>query len=413
MPFRSALSGLNAAQSELRVIGNNVANAATTGFKKSRTEFADVIAASNFGVSGNAIGSGVRVANISQQFSQGVVSFTDNNLDLAISGGGFFVLDDNGTRAYTRSGNFGIDQSGSLINSLGQSLVAFQADTNGNITGQTGPLQLNLSDIAPKATAAIEVGMNLDANTGTNAFSPAIDPTNPASYDSSTSLSVFDSLGRPHLGTVYLQKAAGAGVWNTELYIDGTGAGNRVVPTGGSTITFAADGTLSLPAGGTIAYNAFAVAPATSLSLTVDYTGNTPSTQYGSAFSVNSLQQDGYTTGRISSIDIAETGTIAARFTNGQTRTMGQVALANFTNPQGLLPLGDNAWAEGFTSGQPLVSAPGTSSLGVIQSGALEGSNVDITEQLVGMITAQRNFQANAQVISTADAITQTIINIR
>lgn len=413
MPFRAALSGLNAAQSDLRVIGNNVANAATTGFKKSRTEFADVIAASNFGVSGNAIGSGVRVANISQQFSQGVVSFTDNNLDLAISGGGFFVLDDNGSRAYTRAGNFGIDQSGSLVNSLGQTLVAFQADSSGNITGQTGPLVLDLSDIAPQATGSIEVGMNLDADTPTNAFSPAIDPTNPASYDTSTSLSVFDSLGRSHLATIYLQKAAGAGVWNTEMYLDGTGAGNRVVPTGGSTITFAADGTLSLPAGGTIAYNAYAVAPATALSMTIDYTGATPSTQYGSAFSVNSLQQDGYASGRISSVDIAESGMIQARFTNGQTRTMGQVALANFTNQQGLLPVGDNAWVEGFTSGQPLVSAPGTSSLGVIQSGALEGSNVDITEQLVGMITAQRNFQANAQVISTADAITQTIINIR
>jgi flagellar hook protein FlgE len=225
---------------------------------------------------------------------------------------------------------------------------------------------------------------------------------------------VFDSQGASHLAAVYFQKTA-ANSWQTALYIDGVNVPEDAGENG--IVNFGTDGTIVAGAANSTvvydpAYNPNAGVTA-AMPLTINYDATTPSTQYGSSFNINSLVQDGYTTGRISSLDIGETGVVQARFTNGQNRVMGQIALANFSNPQGLVAIGGNAWVEGFSSGQPVIAAPGSGTLGVIQSGALEGSNVDITEQLVGMITAQRDFQANAQVISVADAMTQTIINLR
>lgn len=527
MPFRTALSGLNAASAELRVIGNNVANSATTGFKKARAEFADIFATSNLGVASNAIGSGVRVASVSQQFSQGNIGFTDNNLDLAVSGQGFFIVNDGGINSYTRAGQFGVDREGFVVSNAGSRLTVFQADSAGNITGAQGDLQLDTSDIAPQATSLVDLGINLDASApipaaattsditlggttldtndspvttapfviydnngtavpgsqvrftytgvgadwdvellpggastvpatinnavtigtdttilswdpdgaGAQPVAPVtidttgitsqtvaaaasnvtasstqtqgpFDATNANTYNSSTSLTVFDSLGASHLATTYYRKTSTPNQWETYLFVDGSQVD------GPTTLAFSPQGTITTPtAPSQITVASFAPGGgAANMALTLDYAD---ATQYGSNFSVNSLVQDGFTTGRLSGIDIADTGVITSRFTNGQSRTIGQVALANFANPQGLRQLGDTAWAESFESGAALVSAPGSGSLGVIQSGALEGSNVDLTEQLVGMITAQRNFQANAQVITTADTITQTIINIR
>ena len=218
MPFRTALSGLNAASAELRVIGNNVANAGTTGFKESRAEFADIFATSNLGVTSNAIGTGVRVSSVSQQFTQGNIGFTDNNLDLAISGQGFFIMNDNGVNAYTRAGALGIDRNGFVVNSQQQQLTIFQADANGSITGATGSLQLDRSDIAPSATSTIDVQANLDASAGipTAAFSPS----DASSYNNSTSLTIFDSLGSPHLSTMYFRKTAD-NTWDAFQFVDG------------------------------------------------------------------------------------------------------------------------------------------------------------------------------------------------
>lgn len=404
MPFRIALSGLNAASADLRIIGNNVANASTTGFKKSRAEFADIFATSNLGVTANAIGSGVRVTSVSQQFSQGNIGFTDNNLDLAISGQGFFILDDNGSQVYSRAGTFSVDREGFVVNNQAQRLIVYGADTNGNITGAQAALQLDTSDIAPSATTAVTLDLNLDATSvpPTAAFSPAAAD----SYNNSTSLTVYDSLGSPHLLTTYYRKEAAAGTWSTYAYVDGAQVD------GPDTLVYDGLGQITTPASPfQLAIPAFAPGNgANNLAITLDYANTS---QYGSPFSVNALVQDGFATGRLSGIDIGDTGVITARFTNGQSRTLGQVALANFANPQGLRQLGDTEWAETFDSGSALVSAPGSGSLGLLESGALEGSNVDLTEQLVNMITAQRNFQANAQVITTADTITQTIINIR
>lgn len=402
MPFRTALSGLNAAGSELRVIGHNVANAATVGFKKSRAEFSDILASSNLGSGANTIGSGVRIGSVSQQFSQGNIEFTDNNLDIAINGQGFFIFNDNGIASYSRAGQLGVDNTGFVVNSQGSRLTVFQADNAGNVTGALGDLQLDTSDIAPQATTSIVLDLNLDASAAVPAVAP-FDATDARTYNSSTSLTIYDSLGSSHLQTMYYVKSATVNEWQTYTFVDGTQRdgpdtlvfNNLGQLTGGSPITVPGFS----PGGG-----------AANLALVLDYTA---STQYGSGFSVNSLVQTGFTTGRLSGIDIADTGVITSRFTNGQSRTLGQLALANFSNQQGLRQLGGTTWSESFESGAALVSAPGSGSLGLVESGALEGSNVDLTEQLVGLITAQRNFQANAQVISTADTITQTIINIR
>ena len=406
MSFNIALSGLNASSADLDVISNNIANVSTTGFKGSRTQFADIFSSASIGSVSTAIGSGVNVSTVAQQFSQGNVNVTNNGLDLAISGQGFFRLSDNGAIVYSRSGAFGIDNNGYITNAQNQKLTAYLADATGNVTGALGDLQLSTANIVPQATSNIKVGVNLDstATPPTLAFNAA----DPSTYNNSTSLTVYDSQGTSHLGTLYFVKTA-ANSWDTHMFVDGA----EVNPTVSGAITFNPDGTFASPAGGQVAYNSFAIAGANNLAMTLDYGSGSPTTQFGGNFGVNSLSQDGYATGQLSGVDIASTGIILARYTNGQSKTLGQVALANFSSPQGLRQLGDTSWAESSESGVPLVGQPGSASLGSIQSGALEASNVDLTAQLVNMITAQRNFQANSQVIKTQDAITQTIINIR
>ena len=418
MPFRSALSGINASGEELRIIGNNVANASTTGFKKSRAEFADVYAATD-GAASTSVGAGVRLSGVTQQFGQGNIGFTNSKLDLAINGRGFFVMDDNGTRAYTRAGNFQVDRDGFITNPDGKKLVVNGADENGTITGAVGPLQLDRSNITPVATTRVDIGLNLDS-TDTPPPTAPFSPDIPSSFNSSTSLTVYDSLGGSHLATMYYVKGEQPGQWDMYTLIDGKDIkGKEAPPYDPDVISFNGAGQLESINGtpvppGTIEYPEYDTGTgAEPLTLSMNLLSNSPITQFGSRFNVNELSQNGFTSGRLSGVDIDDTGVVRARYTNGQTRTLGQVALADFSNPQGLRPLGDSAWAESFASGVPLVGTPGSGSLGVLQAGALEGSNVDLTAELVNMITAQRNFQANAQVITTADTVTQTVINIR
>jgi flagellar hook protein FlgE len=406
MSFNIALSGLNASSADLDVVSNNIANVSTTGYKGSRTEFSDIFSSASIGSVSTAIGSGVNVARVAQQFSQGNINVTNNGLDLAISGQGFFRLSDNGATVYSRSGAFGLDNNGYITNAQNQRLTAYLADASGNVTGALGDLQLSTANIVPQATSNIEVGVNLDSAATIPAV--AFNAADPSSYNNSTSLTLYDSQGTSHLGTLYFVKTA-PNSWDTHLFVDGA----EVTPATSGAVTFNPDGTFATPVGGQVAYNAFPIAGANALSMTLNYGSSSPTTQFGGNFGVNALSQDGYATGQLSGVDIASTGTILARYTNGQAKTLGQVALANFANPQGLRQLGDTSWAESSESGVPLVGQPGTASLGSIQSGALEASNVDLTAQLVNMITAQRNFQANSQVIKTEDAITQTIINIR
>lgn len=641
MAFRVAISGLKAASGELDVIGNNIANSNTTGFKKSRAEFVDVFAVSRVGGSNTTPGSGVRLSAVKQQFAQGNVSFTDNNLDMAINGNGFFILDDNGSQVYSRNGAFGVDRNGYLANAEGKNLIAFGADSNGNITGAAGPIQVNSSNIAPQASTSMTFDLNLDAAQSAPSIS-TFNVNNPNSYNHATSTTIFDSLGNSHLASMYYVKqeipavattiapgaytaavsdgsnavqndSASGGVHTTsvsgaasETYsitvdgvtaytftstgaaenvtaanidaglntaalnaagitvsgtaaggnlvfsradgtsfdvvvangmtgtaggfagadhatgtntvnngaaavavtdssfimsIDGTqffseaaaiggtvtaaeldtalssfisasggaysstgsfAAGNLVLsktdgtdatitidsnfsgttgafagtltstngteaqPTnswstytyadgvqvgGPDTLSFSTTGALTTPASGIISIPSFTPAGGGgAITLTQDYSATT---QFGSAFSVNALSQDGYTTGRLSGLDIDGEGIIFARFTNGQSSVQGQIALADFQNAQGLQPVSNTSWGETFASGAVTVGVPGTASLGLIQAGALEQSNVDLSEELVNMIIAQRSFQANAEVISTSDTITQSIINLR
>jgi flagellar hook protein FlgE len=406
MTFRLlALSGLNAAQTDLSVTANNVANTSTTGFKGSRAEFAELFAVSPQGVSSLAIGSGVRVSNVAQQFTPGNIEFTNNSLDLAISGEGFFTLSDAGALVYSRAGAFQTDSSGYIVNAQNQRLQAYPVSPTGGIdVGALTDLRLVTSESAPQATSSVEMRFNLAAN-GVPPANPVFDPAQTSSYNNATSLTVYDSLGAAHTATLYFTKTAIPGEWNTRLYVDGTAVGTP------QTLQFSNTGLLTTPVTGDIAFPAYTPATgAAPLNLTFDVGA---ATQYGTTFSVNSMTQDGFTTGRLIGMEIDKSGMVLARFTNGRTNALGQVALSNFANPGGLQQLSDTVWAETFDSGQALRGQAGLSAFGFVQSGALEASNVDITTQLVNMITAQRNFQANAQMISTSDAITQTIINIR
>jgi flagellar hook protein FlgE len=405
MPFRIALSGLNASQADLNVTANNIANTQTNGFKGSRTEFADLFAVSLQGTSNNASGNGVRVAAVTQQFAQGNIEFTDSNLDLAISGSGMFILSDSGALAYSRAGAFQMNRDGYVVNSNQQRLQVYPPLAAGGFnTGGLADLRLVSTDSAPSATSNVEYVLNLPANAAVPPIA-VFDPNDPNSFNQATSLTLFDSLGATHTGTMYFNKTANPNEWQARLYIDGTAVG------GAQTLQYSNTGLLTAPVGGQVPFPAYTpTTGAAPMTVNVDLA---QSTQFGGNFSVNSVSQDGFTTGRLIGIDIDETGIVQARFTNGNSQPLGQVAIANFANPQGLQQLGNTQWAETFSSGQALRGQAGNSGFGLVQSGALEGANVDVTEQLVQMITAQRNFQANAQMISTADSITQTIINLR
>lgn len=425
MGFETAVSGIRAASSQLGIIGNNIANSSTSGFKQSRGEFADVFASSALGVSSNSVGRGVELASVSQQFTQGNISFTDNSLDLAISGTGFFMLDDGGTTRFTRSGAFAVDSEGFVTNNEGLRLQAFTADTQGQITGLVDDVQLTTSQIEPIPTAEVNITANLDSREEVPllAFSAPFDafaspPTAPSSdmFNGSTSLTIYDSLGNPHDLTTYFVKTTTPNEWEAHVTVDGVTPGGVAAP---QTLTF--DGTGQFPAA------SLPVEVMVANWDPVDASGNptgalTPqsfavdlstTTQFGSDFGVSFISQNGFSSGQLRGVEISDSGVIFARYTNGQSFALGQVALANFANQQGLQPLGGTAWAETFASGVATVSAPGTAGQGLIQSGALEDSNVDITQQLVNMITAQRNFQANAQMIQTEDTVTQTVINLR
>ncbi len=405
MSFETALTGLNAAAADLDVTGNNIANSATVGFKSSRAEFADIFASSNLGVSQNAIGQGVRLSNIAQQFSQGQFSFTGNTLDLAINGTGFFRMSDQGATSYTRNGAFELDRDGFIIDASGRRLTAYQADGDGNLSGALDDLQVNVGNVAPEASSAVDLSANLDSR----AEPPAVgvfDAADPESYTFSTSTTLYDSQGRDYLSSFYFRKDdANDNEWN--VWVDG-GDGTTPVEGDARTITFNTDGSFdSIDDGSPYQFQFPGADPS---DIDIDFSALT---QYGSAFDVKDLSQDGFAAGQFSSLGVEGDGRIVAQFTNGRSQTLGQVALARFPNEQKLRQVGDTSWVETFESGAALAAAPGSSGVGTLEGGALEQSNVNLTEQLVKMITAQRNYQANSQMISTQDQITQEILNIR
>jgi len=435
MAFDTSVSGILAASADLGIIGNNIANSSTAGFKSSKGEFTDVYAATLLGTPGTAIGQGVSLNSVTQDFSQGNIEFTSNSLDLAINGSGFFRVSDEGAASYTRAGSFQLDREGFIVNASGLQLQGYPTDDEGNITGELGSLQLSTALVDPLPTGDISVVANVDSRdlaalpwnpsgavdgSALNAFaSPPVTPK-PDQYNSSTSLTIYDGLGNPHVLSLFFVKTDAENTWETRIAIDGVEVdavdadGNPTVPT----IPFQANGQLD-EAIKPLLINVVDWAPlnnegipngADAQSFNIDLSNFT---QFGAAFSVSSVQQDGYTTGQLRGLEIDDSGVLFTRYTNGQSRQQGQIAIANFTNPNGLQPNGDTTFVETFSAGAPTITTPGLSGTGLLQAGAIESSNVEITQQLVRMIIAQRNFQANAQMIQTEDAVTQTVINLR
>jgi len=415
MAFGTALTGLNAASEALNVTGNNIANAGTTGFKQSRAEFGDIYSQAYGGISNNAVGSGVQLEQVAQQFGQGTLKNTGNNLDLAISGNGFFVLNSNGSQVYSRAGAFQVNKNGYVVNSQGQLLQAY-APVNGSGSnptfnqGSLSNLKLSTSLGAPQATSTVNAQLNLNAQapslgTGT------ITPSNTSTYTYSTPVTIYDSLGSPHTATMYFRKdSTSATSPQSTTWSVLTTVGSQTVSSTPSTITFNGNGDLTTPSSGQITLGSYTPSTgAAPINLSLNLKGTT---MYGNSSTVNSLTQNGYTTGSLSGINVSNTGVVSARYTNGQSQALGQVALANFTNPQGLQPIGKTAWAQTYASGTDRLGAPGSGTFGQIQSGSLENSNVKLANQLVNLITEQRNYQANAKVITTANAVTRTIIQM-
>lgn len=416
MSINTALSGLRAAQGQLDVISNNIANASTTAFKRSRAEFADVYAAGAAASAGNQAGSGVAIAAITQQFEQGNIEYTNQSLDMAVSGNGMFIIRDGDETSYTRSGAMQMDDRGFITTSGGANLIGYLADENGNIQAELNPIRIDSAQQAPKPTTRVDTQLNL--NSEVDPITATFDPTNEETFHFLTTVAVYDSMGRDYTMQQYFVKTA-ENDWEMYPRIDGqdliggnsigvtfdsAGAVNGITPAGGASVDPTVPTAVTIPVAGAITGSADPLNVVFDLGV---------STQYGSDFGVSEVSQDGYTSGRLASLSIEDNGDILVRYTNGRSALMGQVAIAGFTNQQGLAPIGGTAWIETAQSGAPIVGRPGTGTLGEIQSGALEGSNVDTSEELVSLITAQRNYQANAKVIETAETVNQAILNLR
>jgi flagellar hook protein FlgE len=415
--YQQGLSGLDSTSQQLDVISNNIANANTVGFKTSDAQFADVYAASLNGGAGSSVGQGTQILTVAQQFTQGTITATSNTLDIAINGNGFYEMNNNGSISYSRTGQFQLNNQGFIVDAKGNQLMGYQANAAGAIVPATpAPLQIPTANLNPAATSTGTVGLNLNSS-ATVPTTAVFNPTDPTSYNNSTSMTVYDSLGNSHVLTMYFVKLAAAvapatSSWNTYSTVDGTST--TVLPAPLGVLGFNSNGSLVAPAGPPLGQLSptFAVAGGATTPQTINLSfANT--TQYGAPFGVNTLNQNGYTSGQLTGFSTSPNGTISGNYSNGQTKNIGQIVLANFANPQGLQPQSNNQWTETTASGTPLVGAPGSASLGTLQSGAVEDSNVDLTAELVNLITAQNNYQANAQSIKTQDAIMSTLINLR
>ena len=415
MSFQTGLSGLTSASQNLDVIGNNIANASTVGMKSSTAEFSDLVASAMGEGSENTPGIGTTVSTIAQNFTQGSINITGNNTDVAISGNGFFqVTKSDGTTAYTRDGQFQLDKNGNIMTSSGAYLMGYPTDINGNTTSTTTQkLQIPTgAPIAANQTATITASLNLDASAPT-----ATTTTAPLQYG--TSVTAYDSQGVAVPVNLYFVKSD-TDTWN--VYNSATAAttdvstGATAAGAAGSSIfqmTFNTDGSLKTP---TTAQSITLQSPNPNVGTNGAFTASldvSKATEYGTSFAVSSLTQDGYTAGQFSSLSIDNQGIITTTYSNGQTlESGGMIALATFRNTQGLSPTGDGLYQETYKSGAALLGEPTVGNVGSLQAGAVEESNVDLTSELVNMMTAQRNYQANAQTIKTQDQIMQTLVNL-
>ncbi|MHB8920417.1 MAG: flagellar hook protein FlgE [Halothiobacillus sp.] len=417
MSFNTSITGLNAAQKDLDVTSNNIANANSTGFKSSRAQFGDIYAVSAYGNSKTATGQGVLTEAVQQQFTQGSLQFTNNSLDLAISGQGFFAFQptiDSQESVYSRAGALGVNKDGFIVNTAGQFLKALPVSVNGTLQSTSlasaKPIQLPVAAGAPKATTTVTQSFNLPASATAPAiaFNTTQATPDPASYTQANSQQVYDSLGNNHTMSSYYVKTANPNEWNVYYQVD-----TQTPIQGPSTLTFDANGKLpTAPAPFTVSATSASLGTGAA-PLAIKVTTQPNSTQYNAPFNMASQSQDGNTTGQLTGVSVGSNGLIQASYSNGQSVALGMVALVNFSDPQALKQVGNNSWKQTVDSGEPLAGQPGTGTFGAIQGGALEQSNVDLTTQLVNMIVAQRNFQANAQAIQTDKTATDAVMQIR
>ncbi|EIW90245.1 flagellar hook protein FlgE [Alishewanella agri BL06] len=433
MSFQIALSGIAAAQKDLDTTANNIANVNTTGFKESRAEFADVYASSVFQSAKTKVGDGVRTAAVAQQFQQGALQFTNNSLDLAITGDGFFVTaSEVGSRdySYTRAGAFKLDSNNFIVDNNGNFLQGYPVDTESGSTtsvslSTTNPIQIPTTAGAPSATRDVFLSMNLDSR----ALPPTVatfDLENRASYNSTTSTTIYDSLGQAHILSIYFVKNT-SNEWDVYGAFDGdplpiapltslefTSAG---LPAGSNNDGSGLFDDALVPVGvlnGLLTNGASFGDPANDFGIRFrDEAGTRRPTQYASNFEVGTLSQNGTTVGRLTGLDIDASGKIMATYSNGDQQYLSQVSMVRFANPQGLSQSGNTSWRASLASGEPLAGEPNTGTFGSVQSSALEQSNVNLTTELVDLISAQRNFQANSRALEVNSSLQQTILQIR
>ena len=395
MGFSQALSGLDAAATNLDVIGNNIANSKTVGFRGGRTIFADVFAGAQAGL-------GTKVAAVIQSSTSGTLENTGRNLDIAISGDGFFRLSQAGEIVYSRNGQLNLDASGYIINATGARLTGFPGGMTG---GDPVPIFVPSGGLAATATTAVDATLNLDSNStfidrGTVPF----DATDDATYTYTNNVTIYDSQGNAHGATMYFTKTAD-NVWEVRM----SRAGD--VATAVGELTFNENGVLVSQTGmASVQFDMSTVGGMADIDLALDFTGTT---QFGNDFELTAASQDGATSGSLVGIVIDERGNVVANYSNSQSQVLSTLVIANFRNPEGLEAIGDNAWAETTASGPPLQVKPGTGLAGTVSSGVVENSNVDLTQELVNLIIAQRNYQANAQTIKVQDEVLQTAVNLR
>lgn len=424
----TGISGMNANGSALSVIGDNIANLNTVGFKASRATFSDVLSQTLTGVGGSGqIGRGVMVQSISPVFGQGSFETTANGLDLAIDGDGLFIVSDNGSRYYSRAGQFSVSKDGYIVNPDGMILQGYLADAAGNITGALGDLAIGTRQSPANTTTSATVAVNLDSRLQAPAAAFTLDGNgdgtndDPANYNKSSTVTVYDSQGGAHEVTMYFAKTA-ANAWDVHYVYKDPANPALLVTAGSQSLTFDTNGALiDDNSGAAINFN---FGPAvTPQSIAFDFgtgTGEAPpgtgldgTTQFASDFAVMNLTQDGYGAGFLRNLVVSEDGMVTGIFTNGQTRAMGQVALARFVAPTELTKLGRNLYGESSSSGQAIIGSAATSGLGRVMSNSLELSNVDLAEEFVRMISAQRGFQANSRIITTTDELIQEMIALK
>jgi flagellar hook protein FlgE len=408
------LTGLQAAQTDLDTIGNNIANVGTDGFKASTPNFSSLYGASLAGATGGAVpGQGVQTSNLSQLFTEGTISQSGNPLDIAINGNGFLQVQTPTGLAYSRDGALQLDANGVITNDTGAAVLGYSpvsSGSNGTATGPIGAIQISQANLTPTATSNLAMDVNLPStdpqiNTTTTPFSL----NNPASYSESTTTTVYDSLGAPSTLTTYFTQVSGSGSppqWQTHWGLTST-SGTLIGSGSGATLTFNSSGVLTAGSGTISATPPSGAAP---LSIAEKFTGTTLSNL---PFAVTSIKNNGNGGGQFSGLQISANGNVVAQYSNGATKLMGTLALASFVNPQGLSAVQGNNWVATAASGPPIVNPPGVGGLGTLESGAIEGSNVDLSTQLVNLIVAQQAYQANVQGINVDQQDVQRLLTLQ